>query len=86
MRSRRKSASTQDIDLRDFTMLYHTSRSALQPFLSAGRQARSRAFFDLIAWVGHTATTAWSRFAPKLKIKSDPENRVLNHPSGAMHA
>lgn len=67
-------------------MLYHTSRSDLKPYISAGHQARSRAFFDLANWLGRALITGWTRIRSTLTGHSGTRADAHNHPSGAMHA
>lgn len=67
-------------------MLYHTSRSDLQPYISAGHQARSRALFDLITLTSHAVTNAWAQIRRAVHGKFGAHSECHDHPSSAMHA
>lgn len=61
-------------------MFYATSRADLKLHIEAGHQARSRAFFDLMSWIGKAPVKLIKRATAKFAAKRD------HTPSRAMHA
>lgn len=67
-------------------MIYHTSRSDLEPHIKAAHEARSRAFFDLLTWMRRPLVKAWSQIKLALSSWLSSAVKSKNRPSGALHA
>lgn len=67
-------------------MIYHTSRSDLEPYIKAAHEARSHAFFELLTWMTSPLVKTWSQI--KLALSSGLSSAVNNkiRSSGALHA
>lgn len=67
-------------------MLISTSRSDLKRHMAAGREARSRAFFDLLNWMALPVAKAWAQINLATRNALTSIFKHKNRPSGQLHA